>query len=297
MIENHFTMNAVKVVSYVLLTLLAVCCVVPFIIIISASFSTDSQLYLNGYKIYPQMFTLEAYRVTFQNSNQLLKAYGVTIFTTVVGGALSILITSMAAYPLSRPDYKWRRQISFFFYFTMLFSGGAIPSYILISQYLHLRNNILVLIIPALVNVWNIFLLRTYFSEVSMSLIEAAKIDGASEIYIYFNVVIPIAKTGIAIVLYTIVLAYWNSWYNCLMYMTNEKIINLQYFLYRTMSNIDEILKNAQSGSAAQVDVSKLPSETVRMAMCVIAAGPMVFAFMFFQKYFVKGIAVGSVKG
>ena len=176
----------------------------------------------------------------------------------------------------------------------MLFSGGAIPSYLLISQYLHLTNNILVLILPLCFSVWNCFILRTYFSKIPPALIEAAKIDGLNEISIFFRIIIPLSGTGIATIAVLVSMGYWNEWYNCLMYMTDENVITLQYFLYRTMSNIETMLKNKDIGI---MSLSEVPSETARMAMCVLATGPMVFIFMFFQKYFAKGINVGSVKG
>ena len=288
---------AVKMVSYVMLSIVALACLIPFLIIVSASFSSESEIIKSGFGILPKGATLDAYKMMSQNKDTLIKAYGVTIFTTLSGSALSILITSMLAYTISRNDYAWKRKISLYVYFTMLFSGGAIPSYILISQYLHLRNNILVLILPLLLSPWNTFLLRTYFSKVHPSLIEAAKIDGANEFKTFFTIVVPVAKTGIVTVLLLVSLTYWNDWYNCLMYMTNENIISLQYFLYRVMSEIDAMLKNSNMISGLKTDISSLPSETTRMAMCVFAAGPMIFVFMCFNRYFANGISVGSVKG
>ncbi len=297
MVENKSQKLFLKFISYILMIFTALVCLVPFMIVISASFSGESELIKYGYGIFPKGATLDAYRVVMRTKKALLNAYGITIFTTAVGSFLSILITCLTAYPLSRRDYKHRTVLSFYFYFTMLFSGGTIPSYILISQYLHLKNNILVLIIPLLLNVYNVFLIRTYFSQLNSAMIEAAKIDGAGELYTFFKIVIPVCKTGIATVLLLICLTYWNEWYQCLMYMTKEKNITLQYYLYKIMSNVDLLTKNTTAATTVSIDVSKLPSETARMAICVLAAGPMVFLFMFFQKYFVKGISVGSVKG
>lgn len=294
MVENKNQKIICSVVAYVFLTAAMLVCVLPLLMIISASLSSESDIVMTGYGIFPKGFTLDAYKSVCTNSSSLLNSYKVTIFTTVVGTALNVIITSMAAYPLSRSNYKIRRGISFYFYFTMLFSGGAIPSYLLISQYLHLSNNILVLIIPLCFSVWNCFILRTYFSKIPTALIEAAKIDGLNEIGIFFRIIIPLSGTGIATIAVLVSMGYWNEWYNCLMYMTDEKAITLQYFLYRTMSNIEAMLKNRDIGIT---NLSEVPSETARMAMCVLATGPMVFIFMFFQKYFAKGINVGSVKG
>ncbi|MBP3360915.1 MAG: carbohydrate ABC transporter permease [Clostridia bacterium] len=289
-------MIGVKIVSYSMLIIFSLLCIIPFLIIISASLSSEGELAKFGYFIMPRGITLSAYKMVLQNPRSLIGAYKVTIFTTAVGSVMSVIISAMLAYPLSRQDYKWRNYINFFVYFTMLFSGGAVPSYILIAQYMHLRNNIWVLIIPLLVNPWNVFLMRTYFAQVNKALIEAAAIDGAGELRIFFMVVVPVSITGMATVFLMIALAFWNDWYQCLMFMTNEKILTLQYFLARVMSNIDDMLKNSASISSG-VDLSSMPSETTRMAMCVFAAGPMVFVFVFFQKYFVRGISVGSVKG
>ena len=294
MVENKRQKIICSIIAYVLLTVAMLVCVLPLIMIISASFSSESELLKTGYGFFPKGFTMNAYKSVCANSSTLISAYKVTIFTTMIGTALNVLITSMAAYPLSRSNYKLRRGISFYMYFTMLFSGGAIPSYLLISQYLHLSNNILVLILPLCFSVWNCFILRTYFSKIPHALIEAAKIDGLSEIGIFFRMIIPLSCTGIATIAVLVAMGYWNEWYNCLMYMTDEQTITLQYFLYRTMSNIEAMLKNKDIGI---VNLSEVPSETARMAMCVLATGPMVFIFMFFQKYFAKGINVGSVKG
>lgn len=295
MVEKKTGQRIHKAVAYFLLTIAALMCALPFLILLSASFSEEFELAKYGYSIAPRGFTTEGYSAAFNNSERLLRAYVTTIFVTVVGSVLSTLITAMTAYPISRQNYKLRKQTNLFLYFTMLFSGGAIPSYILISQYLHLTNNILVLILPMLVSVWNVFMLRTSFQNIPYAVIEAAKIDGASEFGTFFRIVLPMSVTGVATIFLLVSLAYWNEWYNCLMYMTNEKTITLQYYLYKTMSNIEEILKNKQSGISAEA--ANVPSETTRMAMCMLAAGPMVFIFTFFQKYFVGGITVGSVKG
>lgn len=296
MIENKTSQIIHKALGYIFLTIAAFLCALPFLIVTSASFSNESLLAINGYSIIPQGFTLDGYAQAFKHSGKLFKSYGTTVFVTAVGGTLSTLLTAMTAYPISRNSYKFKKSTNFFIYFTMLFSGGAIPSYILISQYLHLKNNILVLILPQMVGAWNVFMLRTSFSQIPSAVIEAAKIDGASEWKTFFSVVVPMSVTGIATIFLLVALAYWNEWYYSLMYMTNEKIFSLQYYLSKTMSNIDEILRNQQTSSLT-TETANIPSETTRMAMCVLAAGPMIFVFMFFQKYFVGGITVGSVKG
>lgn len=297
MIENKLNVTIRKTIAHIFLAVVAFICLMPFLIIVSASISSESAINLHGYGIIPRDVTLSAYKTVMGTSTDLFRAYGITIITTIVGTLGAVLVAMLTAYPLSRKDYKWNRRISFYFYFTMLFSGGAVPSYILISNYLHLKNNIAVLILPMMINVWNIFLLRTYFSSIPASVHEAAEIDGANQYQILFKIIVPMSVTGIATIMLFTLLAYWNEWYLCLMYMTNDKMITLQYYLSSIMSQIEEILKNQESGLAVGTDLSAMPSETARMAICVMAAGPMLFVFSFFQKYFAKGLNVGSVKG
>lgn len=291
-LERYIT----KTIAHIILIVAALAALIPFALIILASFTTESALIQYGYSLFPKEFSLDAYKVVMQSSGELVNAYIVTIFTTVVGTFLNVLVTIMAAYPMSRSDYKWQSKINFYFYFTMLFHGGAVPTYILISQYLHLKDNILVLIIPHLFSVWNCFLMRTYFKSTASSLWEAAEIDGAGQFRILFQIVVPTNVTGIATVTLFVLLGFWNQWYPCLMYMTRDKYITLQYFLSRVMSQISAMIKDA-GVTAESMDLSDMPSETARMAMCVLAAGPMIFVFMFFQKYFTKGMNLGSVKG
>ncbi len=282
--------------AYIILVAAALICLIPLLIVVSASFSDGMDLLRNGYSVFPRIFSLEGYKIIFQNPGMLKNAYITTIASTAIGTVLSLAFTAMAAYPLSRSDYKWRGRISFYFYFTMLFSGGMIPTYILISQYLNLRDTFWVLIIPNLLNIWNVLVLRTYFSQVSMSVIESAKIDGASEFRTFLTIVIPMSQVGIATIGFLIGMRFWNDWYTSFMYMSNNKYITLQYFLQQTMSHVQSMLEASNNGTA-MIDPNTLPSETVRMGMCVLAVGPMLFVFMFFQKYFTKGISLGAVKG
>ena len=297
MVENKKVKVLSQLMVYFIMLIVTFLCIFPFLVVLSASFSSESELVVNGYSLFPQKFTTLAYKVIISDPSQLISAYTVTIFVTIVGSIASILTMTLGAYPLSRTNFKWRRGISFYFYFTTIFSGGAVATYIWISHGMNLKNNVLVLILPLMVSAWNVFLLRTYFTQIPPSLIEAAKIDGANEYYIFFKIVIPMSTVGVATVLVMVSLGYWNDWYNCMMYMTKDKYISLQYYLYRVMSEIDSMKNMSNVVLQQQVDISSLPNETARMAMCILAAGPMVFVFSFFQKYFVRGIAVGSVKG
>lgn len=293
---NNKNARLAKLFAYIVLIFAMLCCLIPLMVIISASLSTESELMKYGYSVFPRGLTFNAYKAIFQSPDMLLDAYGTTILITVIGTFGSLLITMLAAYPLSRKDFKWRNIINFYFYFTMLFSGGMIPGYILMTQYLKLQNTLAALILPLLFNVWNMFLLRTYFSSIDKSIIESAKIDGASEYKIFFIIASPLAKVGIATIAFRTCMTYWNDWFNCFMYITNGEHITLQYFLNEMLSHIEAMLKTSEQGVAG-VDLSALPSESIRMAMCILAIGPMLFLFMFFQKYFTSGIAVGSVKG
>lgn len=282
-----------RLFAFIILLIASLSCVVPLMMIVSASFSNENELLKYGYSPFPRGFTLEAYKIVFINGKQLLRSYLITIFVTIVGTFGATFVASITAYPLSRTDFKWRNKFNFYFYFTMLFSGGMIPSYILISQYLHLRDNILVLIIPSMFNVWNMFVLRNSFSQINPSVIESAKIDGASEYRIFASIAFPMTQVGIATIAFLSSMSYWNDWLHSFMYMSGNNI-SLQYFLQRTMQNVEQVIRLSQQGMA---DAGAIPGETARMAMCVLAVGPMLFAFMYFQKYFSGGISVGAVKG
>lgn len=276
------------------LTVLLILCVVPFIIVISSSLSTEQSVAKYGCSIWPYEFTLDTYRYLIKNPSQIINAYKVTILVSAIGTVMSILMQCGIAYPISRKDFCWRKPLNFFVYFTMMFSGGIVPSYILISRYLCLKDTIWALILPLLCSGWNIFLLRTYFQSFPFSLIEAAKIDGASEFYIFFKIVIPIVKTGIATVTLFVLIGYWNEWYMSMLYITKDEIVSLQFLLYRMLSDANFLSKSTVIvGASTTGSITPIP---LQMATCVLAAGPIVVAFPFFQKYFVKGIVMGAVK-
>ena len=286
----------VAVFSNIALLVFSALCIIPFVSLFSISISNEADIVKTGYSLIPKHIDFSAYKYILREPTELLNAYGVTIFTTAVGTFLSVLVMAMIAYPLSRKDYVHRNGLSFFVFFTMLFSGGMVPTYILITQYLNMQDNIWVLIIPGLVNAWYIILLRTFFQTLHGALIESARIDGASEFRIFGSIVLPLSKPALATVALFGILLRWNDWLNCMLYISNEKLYTLQYLLQRIMFNI-ELLKNMGSMStllAADIDV---PSETMRMAMAVLVVGPIILVFPFFQKYFEKGVIVGGVKG
>jgi putative aldouronate transport system permease protein len=279
-----------------LFIILSLACVIPLVLIVSASFSSRLGLNVKGYSLIPPEFSLEAYRYIFKSPRQLLSSYGVTISVTILGTVLSLLCTSMFAYAIARRDFKYHNLLSFLLLFTLLFSGGMVPSYIMISRYYHLKNNILVLILPYVIIPWHVFLMKGFFLDIPVSLMEAAKIDGARELTIFFRIVLPISKPALATIGLFCAFTYWNDWWLSLLYIDNPKLNSLQYYLYRIMNNI-QFLTSSMQNVNLNIDLSKLPGETARMALCVLAAGPMLFIFPFFQKYFVRGLTVGAVKG
>ena len=278
---------------HLVLIILSLLCLLPFVMILSVSFTSEAGIQANGYGLIPSDFSLEAYQYIFKNPTEVISAYTTTIFVTVVGTISSTVIMSMMAYPLSRQDFKLKNVLSFFVYFTMLFSGGLVPTYILVTKYLGLKDNVLALILPILLSAWNVMLLRMFIASIPMSLIEAANLEGASEFKIFFTIVFPLAKVGIVTVALFQVLAFWNDWYQAMLYIDHGDMTTLQDMLYRVMNKVNL----AKEYGGAMATQEKLPSENLRMALCVVAAGPTLVVFPFFQKYFSKGITVGGVKG
>ena len=285
--------NGAVIAAHMIFILFGICCLVPMIYLISSSISNEQDLFVYGYRLIPKRVDFAAYRYLLQNPAQLLDAYKLTIFTTVVGTFLALLVMIMIAYPLSIKDFKFRRQLSFYLFFTMLFSGGLVSVYLLNVQYLHLKNNVLVYILPALVSPWYVFMLRSFFTGIPQSLRESAKIDGAGEIKILFQIIVPISKPAIATIAFMELMIKWGEWYNCMLYITDPKLQTVQYLLQALMQQSEKLAEAADVG----INAGEIPNETVKLAMAVIAAGPIMFVFPFFQKYFVKGIMAGAVKG
>lgn len=283
----------VSIVFYVLVALFAAACLLPFILVIAASFTEETALVKNGYQLFPSEFSLNAYKLLAQTSN-VLDAYKVTIFITVVGTLASMLCTCAIAYAMSCQNFRSRGALSMFCYFTMLFNGGLVATYLMNTQVLHLRDNILVLILPSMLSAYNIFLMRNFFSGLPASLSEAAKLDGATDLQILFKIILPISTPGIATVGLFYALGYWNEWYKCMLYISDEKLYTLQYLIMKIMRQI-----NYASTVPADVNIYQgaLPTYSFRMAAVIAAIGPIVLLYPFVQKYFTSGLTVGSVKG
>ncbi len=224
----------------------------------------------------------------------IYKAYGVTIFITVVGTVLAMLVTSALAYPLSVRTVKYRNFVNFYVFFTLLFNGGLTSSYLLITKYLGMKDTIWVLIIPALLSPFNMFLLRNFYQSIDESLAESAKIDGANDIYIMFRIMIPISLPAIATISLFYALAFWNKWFEALLYISNRDLFPLQYLIKRILENADF---GKQLASSVSISDYAVPTLTTRLATTVVTIGPIIFLYPFLQKYFVKGLLVGAIKG
>ncbi len=280
----------------IILLALSLCCIIPLWLVISISFTSEQEVMTYGYQLMPKHFDLTAYQFILRNPKQLLNSYVITILSSFLGTALSVIVMILVAYPLARKNFVARRSVTFYLFFTMLFSGGLVPTYILITQYLHLNNSFWVYILPHLVSPWHVVLLRTFFQKQPEELIESAKIDGAGEYRILFQIIVPISGPVIATVALLGLLTRWNDWMTSLLYINKDNLVTLQYLLQKMMKDIQLITQNMDT-LALDIDPSKLPNESARMAMAVLAAGPMLCVFPFFQKYFAKGLTVGAVKG
>jgi putative aldouronate transport system permease protein len=269
---------------------------IPFALVVGISLSNEHDIIYSGYKLIPEHFDLSAYAFCFKNSEMIFNAYFVTALFSAITMFLGALLMSFIAYPLSQRAFKGRRIIRFLIYFTMLFSGGLVPTFILLTKYLRLKDTIWVYILPGLINPWYVFMMSAFFSQIPGEIHEATVIDGANEFYFLFKMLLPLSKPVLAAVALFMFLGKWNDWFTPLLYIDNQKLISLQYLLQRIMTNI-QVLTEAASKTNGAGEMAKMPTETARMAMAVIVAGPALLIFPFFQKYFVKGLTVGSVKG
>lgn len=289
--KNFSIFSEISIIILVILSL------APFVLIIMASLTKESALVKYGYSFFPKVFSLDAYTYLMKEVGTIVKAYGISIFVTVVGTGLSIIITSMLAYPLSRKDFKYGKVISFIVLFTMLFSGGVAPSYMMWTRVFHVKDTIFALILPNyLMSAFNVFLMRNYYSNnIPSSLIESAQIDGAGELKIFFKIIFPLSIPAVATVGIFTGLAYWNDWVNALYYITKPNLYSIQNLLVTTMNNI-QFLQSGNASAVGNVAV-QFPSNGIRMALAVIGVLPIIIIFPFMQKYFIKGVVVGAVKG
>lgn len=277
--------------------------ILPFIMIVSISFSSeDAVTTRGGYSLLPREFSTEAYEMAFEDPEKVVHAYGTTIFTATIGTLVTLLSAGMTGYVLSRSHFRYKGFVTFLVFFTMLFSGGEIPSYIINTRYYHLGDSLWIYLLPALSGgAWNILMIRTFFRSIPESLFESAKIDGAKELTIFFRVALPLSKPVFASVGFLVLLTKWNNWQTSLVYIRDWHKYTIQYYLQKILNEaefLEAIASNAMISENLVSDLSvKAPLETLKYALCVIAAGPMLVIFPFFQKYFEKGMVVGAVKG
>ncbi|MEK5061423.1 carbohydrate ABC transporter permease [Paenibacillus sp. FSL H7-0326] len=283
--------------SYITMIAFSLFCLIPFVLLISASFTDQEEIIAHGYSFIPRDFSIDAYTYLLDRGSDIARAYGITIFVTVVGTAASVAISALLAYPLSRSVTPHRTLIMFLVFFTMLFHGGLVPSYLVYTQLFHVKNTIFALIIPGLLmNGFYVMMMRTFFqSTIPPALVEAAQIDGAGEFRTLWNVVLPLSTPVMATIGLFSCIMYWNDWQLGMIYITDPKLFSIQNLLNRIMQDIQFINTNMSSQAA---DVSQnMPTDSVKMAIAVIGVLPILIAYPFFQKYFIKGIMVGAVKG
>lgn len=283
-----------NIIGYTLLTLVSLICLIPFWLIVAGSFTDELEIISKGFQLFPDTVSFEAYKSVFSTPEQIYRAYSVTIGVTIAGSLLGIFLTSMAGYVLSRKDFAMRNGISFFIYFTTLFSGGLIPWYILMTKNLGLKDSYWALILPPLMSAWNIILMRSFMKSIPESIVESAKIDGAGDFKIYQRLILPLSTPGLATIGLFLALGYWNDWFNANMFITTDSKYPLQFLLYKILSSAAVLQTNNGAYLAANVVP---PTETLKMAVAVVATGPIILLYPFVQRYFVKGLTVGAVKG
>lgn len=302
-IRNKNKIDRIKfhdILLFVVLLGLTITFIIPVALIYVISLSSNESIRKLGYTLFPSEWSLDGYRYLMGTSEQLINSAFISVFITVAGTILSVIVMGMVAYVIYRKDFKYRVQLSFFIFFTMLFSGGMVPSYIINTRLLHLNDTILILFLPFLCRAWHVIILRTYYTQsIPDSLIEAAKIDGARELELYFKIVFPISLPGIAtIALYSVVLL-WNEWFTGLLYINNSKLLPLQVLLHSIQSDLDVLSQNPEFATSPDgIEMAmNLPADSARMALAVVIMTPVLFAYPFFQRYFIKGLTIGSVKG
>lgn len=280
--------------GYVFLTLYSICCIIPFIIIVSTSFTSESVIRAEGVQFLPKDITLTAYDMVTK-SGGIWWSYVVTILLTVIGTGIGLSIIAMTGYALQRKDFPFRNGISFFIYFTSLFQAGLAPYYLLMTQTYHLKDNYLAVLLPLLMSPWLIILMKNFVKSIPHEITESGKIDGAGDMRIFVSLILPMLKPALATIGLFLALGYWNEWYQSSLFLGSKVSVKpLQYTLYEVVNKVDA-LKNSVAGQF--VDLSDIPQESVKMANAVLATGPIVMLYPFVQKYFISGITVGAVKG
>ena len=283
----------------IMFLILALICVIPAVLVVSISFSAEQSITDYGYRLIPKIISLDGYGYLLKQGALIIRALGVSLFVTIVGTALGTLLTTLIGYVLSRPDYKLNGFLTMLVFIPMVFNGGLVSTYFIVSQFLHLKNTLWALILPLSVSSFNVVICRTFFkTTIPEELIESAKMDGATQFKIFFQIVLPISLPVIATIGLFLCFAYWNDWYQSMLYIDNQRLYSLQALLNAIMTNINMLAQNAATMGASMADmVANMPKEAARMAIVVIIVLPIACAYPFFQKYFISGLTVGAVKG
>lgn len=298
----HRRENRISPFSNILLNLvfilMSLASVLPVLLVIVVSFTHSDSLINEGYSFFPGKWSMTAYQTMLKDATTIFNAYKVSIGITVAGTALSVLLMALYAYPISRKDYPLRTFFTFFLFFTMLFSGGMVSRYMIYTQVLGLKDSYMALILPILIMPFNVIIMRTFFqTTIHPALIESAKIDGAGELRIFFRIVLPLSLPVMATMALFATILYWNDWFNALLFINKEAMYPLQFLMMRVLNDVQYIRENMALALQNPELLKNLPNESLQMAMAVIGMGPILLVYPFFQKYFVKGLTVGAVKG
>jgi putative aldouronate transport system permease protein len=280
-----------------LMVIVCLVALIPIYVIVISSVTSEASLTANGYRLWPENFSTSAYKFLFGQGSILITAYINTIISTIAGTGLAVAMVGLYAYAISRDNFKFKTFFTFYAFFTMLFSGGLVAYYMVMRQVLTIQNSLWALFLPSAFSPFWVIVMRTFYkANVPVEVIESARIDGASEWRTLLQIVLPLSIPGLATVALFSAIGIWNNFFNCLLLVDEAKYFSLQFTIYTTLNNIRFLLENADK-MAGLVNISALPSQTFRMAMAVVTVGPIIFAYPFFQKYFVRGLTIGAVKG
>lgn len=288
-----------QVAANLIMIVLTLFCLLPFLLLIISSITQENALVRNGYSFFPEQIDFAAYKYLLVDSTSIVRGYILSAFVSVTGTVANLAVTTLFAYPLSRRDLPGRAFISFFLFFTMLFNGGLVPSYIMWTQTFHIKNTIAALLFPNLMmGAFYVIMMRTYFTtNIPEAVIEAARIDGAGELTILVRVVLPMSVPIIVTLALLVGLGYWNDWLNGLYYINEDRLYSIQVLLNKMLMDVQFLMSNTNAAQSLQNQDIALPSTGIKMAVAVMGALPVLVIYPFFQKYFVKGIVIGAVKG
>ncbi len=294
-IKLDWTDRTIRGFTYIFVSIFAICCIIPFWLIIASSFSAESAIRRSGFTLFPFQFSTYSYSLILKSPDQLIGSYIVTIGLTVIGTLVGLSVIAMTGYALQRRDFHFRNVISFYIYFTSLFSAGLVPFYYVIVKIYGLRDNYLAVLLPLLMNPWLIILMKNFVKAIPHEITESGKIDGAGDFTIFYRLILPSMTPALATIGLFLALGYWNEWYLSSLFLTSKVTYRpLQYHLYNVINTVAS-LKNSLAGN--NIVITDLPTETLKMATAVLATGPVILVYPFVQKYFVSGLTVGAVKG